>query len=97
MTDNGPNLATFKIRVRDKEWAEDEQKKLKRAEHRIVTQAELFTRMKQRWLAHQSQPSTFSSKTQENTGTPKPENVVSSTLPGMEIPETHQAWVKKNY
>lgn len=46
MTENEENLVTLKIRLADREWAKDEQARLRRAERKEPTHAELFSRMR---------------------------------------------------
>lgn len=47
MPDNEPNLVTFKIYEDDREWAELEQAHLRIRTKRKVTQADLFSKMRQ--------------------------------------------------
>lgn len=46
MPEDAPDPVTFKIRPTDLDWAGEEQLRLRRAESRKITQAELFERMR---------------------------------------------------
>lgn len=50
MADDKVSLATFKIYPEDADWAAAEQRRLKREERRAVTQADLFSRLRARYL-----------------------------------------------
>jgi hypothetical protein len=61
-TNKNIDLVTFKITPEDADWAAAEQRKLKRAERRSVTQADFFSRMRAVWRKHSG----------EAQGTPAP-------------------------
>ncbi len=50
MADDKVILATFKIYPEDADWAAAEQRRLKREERRAVTQADLFSRLRARYM-----------------------------------------------
>ena len=56
MIENERDLVTLKIRPADKEWAEAEQGRLKRAEKRKITQAVFFSRLRNTYTAARKEP-----------------------------------------
>lgn len=59
MSDTKEKLVSFKVYPSDADWAAAEQRRMKRMEHRSVTQADLFARLREAWcVGHAGQAAT---------------------------------------